>query len=85
MGIVFLCCKVSKIVKVGSSTLIAELSFWHAIYLARVIRVADIIRVTWLVYLACLRSYVLRACSNFDSKHAISITLFERRPNSNTV
>ena len=30
LGIVFLCCRVFEIVKVGSSTLLAELSFWHA-------------------------------------------------------
>ena len=39
--------------------------------------------VTRLVYLACLRSHVLRAYYNFESKQAISITLFGRRPNSN--
>ena len=37
-------------------------------------------RVAWLVYLACLRSHLLRAYSNFGSKQAISITLFGRRP-----
>ena len=31
--------------------------------------------------LACLRSYVLRACCNFESKQGNSITLFGRRPN----
>ena len=30
--------------------------------------------------LACLRSHVLRAYCNFESKRAISITLFGRRP-----
>ena len=34
-------------------------------------------------HLACLRSHVLRAYCNFESKHANSITLFERRPNKN--
>ena len=43
-------------------------------------RAADI-RVAWLVYLACLRSHVLRAYCNFESKQANSITLFERHPN----
>ena len=37
--------------------------------------------VAWLVYLAFLRSHVLRAYCNFESKQANSITLFERRPN----
>ena len=35
--------------------------------------------------LACLRSHVLRAYCNFDSKQAISITLFERRPSKKNV
>ena len=43
-------------------------------------RTADF-RVAWLVYLACLRSYVLRAYCNFESKQAIAITLFGRRQN----
>ena len=38
-------------------------------------------RVAWLVYLACLRSHVLCAYCNFESKQAISITLFGRHPN----
>ena len=38
-------------------------------------------RIAWLVYLACLRSHVLCAYCNFESKQAISITLFGRRPN----
>ena len=51
LGIVFLCCRVFEIVKVGSSTLLAELSFWHAFYLTvRVIRVANI-HVTCLVHI----------------------------------
>ena len=41
------------------------------------------IRVAWLVYLVCLRSHVLRAYCNFESKQANSITLFGRRPNNN--
>ena len=41
-------------------------------------------RVARLVYLACLRSHVLRAYYNFESKQAISITLFGRRPNNNS-
>ena len=40
------------------------------------------IRVSWLVCLACLRSHVLRAYCNFESKQANSITLFGRRPNN---
>ena len=44
-------------------------------------RVADV-RVAWLLYLASLRSHVLRAYCNFESKQANSITLFERRPNN---
>ena len=44
-------------------------------------RAADI-RVSSLVCLACLRSHVLRAYCNFESKQANSITLFGRRPNN---
>ena len=44
-------------------------------------RVADV-RVAWLLYLASLRSHVLRAYCNFESKQANSITLFGRRPNN---
>ena len=33
-------------------------------------------RVACLVYLACLRSHVLRVYCNFESKQAISISLF---------
>ena len=39
--------------------------------------------VAWLVYLACLRSHVLRDYCNFESKQANTITLFGRRPNNN--
>ena len=59
---------------------------WHDIYKFEdkccvvTHRAADI-RVAWLVYLACLRSHVLRANCNFESKQANSITLFGRRPN----
>ena len=77
----FPCFKVFEIVKVGSRVLLAELSFRHSFYLVRVVRVEDI-RVAWLVYLDCLRSNVLRAFYNFESKQAISITLFGRRPNN---
>ena len=48
----------------------AELSFRRGFHLARVVRVADI-RDTWLVYLACFPSQVLRAYCNFESKQAI--------------
>ena len=41
------------------------------------------IRVAWLAYLVCLRSQVLSAYCNFESKQAIAITLFGRRPNNN--
>ena len=69
----------------GSSTLLAELSFFPAaFYLVRVVRVADI-GVAWLVYLACLPSHVLRAYCNFESKQAVSITLFGRRPNKKSL
>ena len=47
--ILFFRCKVFEIVKVGSSTLLAELSFRHAFSLVRVVLVADI-HVAWLVY-----------------------------------
>ena len=39
-------------------------------------------QVAWLVYSACLHSHVLRTCCNFESKQAISITLFGRRTNN---
>ena len=39
-------------------------------------------RVAWHVYLACLRSHVLRAYCNCELKQAILITLFGRRPNN---
>ena len=70
------------IVKGGSSTLLAELTFRHTFYLVRDVHVADI-RVAWLVYLVCLRSHVLRAYFNLESKQAISVTPFGRRPNNN--
>ena len=41
LGIVFLCCKVFEIAKLGSSTLLAELSFRHTFNLVRVVRVAN--------------------------------------------
>ena len=47
--IVFLCCKVFEIVQVGSSTLLAELSFRHAFSAVRVVLVADV-HFAWLVY-----------------------------------
>ena len=37
----FLCCKVFEIAKLGSSTLLAELSFRHTFNLVRVVRVAN--------------------------------------------
>ena len=39
-------------------------------------------RFAWLIYSACLRSHVLRAYCNLETKQAISITLFGRRPNN---
>ena len=59
-----------------------ELSFRHAFYLIRVVRVADTSRSR---RLACLRSHVLRAYRNFESKQAISITLFGRRPSKKNI
>ena len=56
----------------GSSTLRAELSFRHAFYFVRDVRVADIP----VARLACLRSNLLRAYCNFESQQAISITRF---------
>ena len=56
----------------------SQLSFPHSLYLVRVV-----IHVNWLVYLACLLSHVLRAYCSFESKQAISISLFGRRPNNN--
>ena len=50
LGIVFLCCKVFEIVKVVSSTLLAELFLRHSSNLVRDVCVADIC-VTWLVYI----------------------------------
>ena len=43
------CCKVFEIVKVGSSTLLTELSLRHGFYVVRVVGMANI-HVTWLVY-----------------------------------
>ena len=45
-------------------------------------RAADI-RLAWLVLNSCLRSHVLRAYCNFESKQVNLITLFGRRPNNN--
>ena len=44
-------------------------------------RAADF-RIAWLVYLACLRSHLLRAYCNFGSKQAISITQLGRCPHN---
>ena len=71
-------CKTAKILT--ALTMLTMLTL-HSFYLVRVVRVEDI-RVAWLVYLDCLRSNVLRAYCNFESKQAISITLFGRRPNN---
>ena len=64
--------------KSGIKYLASKASLWHAFYLVRVVRVADIC-VAWLVYLTCLRSHILRAYCNFESKQAISKTLFSFR------
>ena len=50
LGIVFLSCKVFEIVKVGTSTLLAELFLQHSSNLVRDVHVADTC-VTWLVYI----------------------------------
>ena len=63
----FLCCKVSKIVKVASSTLSAELSLQHAFYLVRVVRVAEIIRVAWVVY---VRTYCVPTATLNQNKRS---------------
>ena len=47
----FLCCKAFEIVKVASSIPSSELSLGHPFYLVRVVCVAEIIRVAWLVYI----------------------------------
>ena len=67
-----------KIYPCVALTYSSQLSFRHGLYLVRVV-----IHVNWLVYLACLLSHVLRAYCNFESKQAISISLFGRRPNNN--
>ena len=55
-------------------------TFRHAFYLVRDVRVADI-RVAWLVYLACLRSHILRPYCNLESKQANSIYLGDAQIN----
>ena len=76
LGIVFLCCKVFEIVKVGSSTLLARVSFP-----ACLLHCTSRSRGRHSLYLACLLWHVFRAYFNFDSKQAISKTLFGRRQN----
>ena len=65
MGIVCVCCKVFDAVKVGSNTLLAELSFRHAFYVARVVRVAGI-RAAWLVY---VRTYCVPIATLNQNKY----------------
>ena len=67
LGIVFLCCKAFEIVKVGSSTLLAELFFQQAFYP---------ICVAWLVYLTRLPSYRLHAYCIFEAKQAIDYSIW---------
>ena len=64
--------------KNGIKYLSSKASLWHAFYLVRVVCVADIC-VAWLVYLTCLRSHILRAYCNFESRQEISKTLFSFR------
>ena len=79
LGIVFLCCKVFEIVKLDQVTLLAEISFQHAFTVVRLVRGADFL-VAWLVHFACLRSHVLRAYCNFESKQVFLTNLFGRGP-----
>ena len=67
-------------VKVKSSTLLAELSFQHAPCMSRLC--GRHVHITWLAYLAFLCSDLLHAYCNFESKKAISITLFGQCPNN---
>ena len=89
MGIVFLCCKVFEVVKVGSSTLLAELSLWHAFNFVWVDRVEDIVRVAWLVYVRAYCVPVATLNQNKPSRllclgHAqIMSTIFKSGPYSN--
>ena len=64
LGIVFLCCKVFEIAKLGSSTLLAELSFRHTFNLVRVVRVANIY-VPWFAY---IRTYCVPIASSNQNK-----------------
>ena len=63
VGHCVLFCNVFQIVKVGSSTLLSELSFRYGFYLVRVVRVTDV-HVAWLVY---VRTYCVPIVTlNFD-------------------
>ena len=73
-----LCYKVFENVKVGSSCLLGDF-FFPACFLP----CASRSRGRHSRRLARLRLHVLRAYCNFESKQAISITLFGRRPNNN--
>ena len=55
----------------GSSTLLAELSFRHAFYLVRVVRVVDI-GVAWLVY---FRTYSVPVSSLTQNKRSRKLCL----------
>ena len=72
LGIAFLCCKVFEIVKVGSSMYPVSRAFFPVCFLpsTRCLRGRHSRR------LACLHLHVLCAYCNFESKQAISITLF---------
>ena len=77
LGIVFLCCKVFWDRKSGIKYP-ANRAFFAAWFLPCTSRW----RGKHSCHLACLRSHVLRAYCNFESKQAISITLFRPRPNN---
>ena len=78
LGIVFLWCKVFDILK-GGVKYPASRAYFPAYFLPCTRRS----RGRHSRRLACLRSHVLRAYFNFESKQAISVTLFGRRPNNN--
>ena len=85
-GIEFLCCKIveRKIVEVGLITLLAELlsgTFFTLYESFAWETFASLVLFAWLVL---IHSHVLRAYCNFESKRAISITLFGRGPNKKT-
>ena len=74
LGIACLCCKVFEIVKVGSSMYPVSRAFFPVSFLSCMRHSHR---------LACLHSHVSCSYCNFESKQAISITLFGRRANNN--